>query len=202
MPAPEYGPYHQVSSTPAAPQFDLNAAIAAFLMQQQMAQSDRTQLQRERSFGRNLGWNGPGGLTPQAKWDEMFGGANAQIGREQRALGGFGLQGVQAGLAPFQPNPEAIARHNPGTVMPEPTGYTPPALPTHPIPGGLEGMINPQAPNKFADSNTFTVRPGVAPSVPPGYSIADERGPYTPSKKKRPGSSFGFGATAARGFSM
>jgi hypothetical protein len=60
-------------SQPQQPQqFDLNAMIAAFLMQQQQQNTDRIGLQRERSFGRNIGWTGPGGLTPQAKWDEMF----------------------------------------------------------------------------------------------------------------------------------
>ncbi len=71
-----YGPYHSVSSqrpANAQPQpLDLNALFAAFMLQQQQQSTDRVGLQRDRSFGHQLGWGGAGGLTPQTKWDEMF----------------------------------------------------------------------------------------------------------------------------------
>lgn len=203
---PEYGPYNQISSRPregTQPQFDLNAMMMAFLLQQQQQNQDRIALQRDRSFGRNIGWNGPGGLTPQAKWDEMFPSQNDRIGREMRMTGDFGLTGVQAGLAPRTVNPAApkpqvgrvvadpfdeMGNPLPGVDFGSPLGPpvsmpAPPANPTRMLPGGgFEGMINPQlrGPEKFSDANTFTGRMGKT----------------TTAKPRRRGSSFSFGASA------
>ncbi len=215
----------QQGQQPVTPQFDINALMAAFLQQQAQTNIDRTQLQRERSFGRHIGWQGPGGLTPQAKWDEMFGQNSAsKLSPEARlasqgasAMNQWGqlgqVDGVDAGklqglMGQKYVNPEATFRSNPGNVIPEPPDMTPGPNPTtRQIPGGYEGMINPQMQGnaKFADANMFTVRPGSAPNVPEGAYGMDENGPmYRPGQKtkKRSGKSFGFDATAARGFSM
>ncbi len=222
---PEYGPYDQRSSKSAAPQFDLNAAIAAFLMQQQAAQTDRTALQRERSFGHHVGNKGPGGLTTQSEWEAMFpDSAASRLTPEARMASGGATamnQWSQLGQNPSvnpqtlnelmdlrgqMHNPESTARsqYGIGQVMPEPAGAPPAPMPTHAIPGGIEGMINPHAPNKYADANAFRVMSGAAPNVPPGAYATDETGnaQYRKTTPKKKGSSFGFGAPAARPFSF
>lgn len=210
QPNPLYEAHSQRSSRPregTQPQFDLNAMMMAFLMQQQQQNQDRIALQRDRSFGRQLGWGGAGGLTPQAKWDEMFPSHDERIGREVRMTGDYGLTGVQEGLAPKTVNParprpeigrqvadpfDEMGNPLPGVDFGSPLGSpismpAPAAHPTRMLPGGgFEGMINPQLQGnaKFSDANTYTGKVGKS------------------TKPRRRGSSFQFGAGAAPGFSM
>lgn len=104
---------------------------------------------------------------------------NQRIGNESARLGGYGLTGVQAGLAPFQPNPERpmggqdISQPPPTTSHPfDPTTIGRPG-------GGFEGMVNPNAPQgtKYQDSNMFSAIPGVS-NLPPGAVAGDERRMY------------------------
>lgn len=172
----------------------------------------------------------PAGLTPGSEWSAMFGDNAASAMTPEARMASQGrsatnqwaqLGGVpnvdptklQALMTQRTPTPgvapiDSVDQFSDPKFLPrinQQFGFTPrtdlPGTPTRAIPGGFEGMINPQAKNPFSDANTFSVSSKV--SLPKGVVAGDGTTNYTRSKPKRKGSSFGMQPTSPKpGFSF
>lgn len=192
------------TSQPTAPQEgqqNMFALIASLLGGQQQQQPGLnlgallTQMRNEPQGDANKGYV-PGAMPGDANAQHnpfangFFQSQNQRIGNESAQLGQYGITGVQAGLAPIQHNPNQPSMGQPVQEAPPNFGggFNPT---TRGIPGGFEGMINPNLPDaqKFADPNFFTAKPGFS-TLPPGAVAGDGTTSY-----RRPGAPpFSFGA--------